>query len=158
MPTPSQAEYLDIGGIPLCVEGAWEWLDLSPLWQGADKRGSDRLVPGAVGVVPYPRRATVSLRAIEGYIHGFRDYNGVPFADVRDGLEANVAFLQENIEETPATPADGTRVATLHLPSGATKTGDVHVLALRLSAFGPSAARAVWELSIPDGSLIYAGS
>lgn len=158
MPTPSQEEYLDIDGVALAIDGAWEWLDLSPLWEGADKRGSDRLVPGATGVVPYPRRATVSRRAINGYIYGFKDYNGVAFSDVRVGLEANIAFLQENIEEPPNPLGDGTRLATLHLPSGATKTGDVHVEKLRIAAFGPAAAKAVLELSIPSGALVYAGS
>lgn len=156
MPTPSQDEYLDIGGIPLAIDGAWEWLDLSPIWQGPDKRGSDRLVPGVAGVVPYRRRPTVSVRELQGYVHGFKDYNGGVFADVRVGLEANVAFLQDNIEADPG--GDGTRVATLHLPSGATKSADVHVLALRLSAFGPTSARAVLVLSIPTGSLAYVGS
>lgn len=154
--TLSLTEYLSIDNIPLAVEGAWEWPDLSPLWEGADKRGRDRLVPGAAGVVPYPRRATVSRRAIEGYIYGFRDLNGVAFADVRVGLEANVSYLQEELEADPGT-ADGTRTAVLHLPSG-TKSGPVHVEKLRLSAFGPTSARAVLELSIPGGALVYAGS
>lgn len=157
MPTPSQVEYLDVDGLPLAIEGAWEWLDLSPLWQGADKRGRDRLVPGAVGVRAYPRRPTVSERTIEGYVYGFRDVNGVAFSDVRVGLEANVTYLQEHIEAAPLT-ADGTRVANLHMPSGAIRTADVHVLALRLGAFGPSAARAALVLSIPVGALDYAGS
>lgn len=158
MTTPSQTEYLAIDGIPACVEGAWEWLDLSPLWQGADKRGSDRLVPGAAGVVAYPRRPTVSVRALEGYIYGFRDVNGTVFTNVRTGLEANVSFLQEEWESDIGVAADGTRTATLHMPSGATRTGAVHVIALRLAAFGPTSARAVLELSIPAGALAYAGS
>lgn len=157
MPTPSQAEYLAIDGIPLAIDGAWEWLDLAPLWEGADKRGGDRLIPGAAGVVSYPRRATVSRRSINGYVYGFKDYNGAAFANVRVGLEANIAFLQEEVEADPGT-ATGTRTATLHLPSGATKTAEVHVEKLRLAPFGPAAARAVLELSIPSGALVYAGS
>lgn len=156
MPTPSQTEYLSIDGIPLAVEGAWEWLDLSPLWQMADRRGRDRVIPGGTNVVAYQRRPTVSERAIEGYIYGFKDVNGNAFADVRVGLEANVSFLQEEIEENPG--GDGTRVASLHMPSGAVRTADIHVVGLRLGAFGPTAARAVWLLSIPTGALVYAGS
>lgn len=159
MPTPSQAEYLAIDGIPLAVDGAWEWLDLSPLWQGAERRGRDRLVPlgtAGSGIVPYQRKPTATERAIEGYIYGFKDVNGGTFANVRTGLESNVAFLQEEIEENPG--GNGTRVASLHMPSGAVRSGDVHVLGLQLGAFGPSAVRAVWLLSIPTGALSYAGS
>lgn len=157
MPTPSQTEYLDIDGIPLAVEGAWEWLDLSPLWQGADKVGDDRRLPRG-RVRSYPRYGSASVRSIEGYIYGFRDVNGNAFANVRTGLEANVSFLQEEIEAQPDPAGDGTRLGTLHMPSGATRSGPVHVIALSLGAFGPSAVRAVWELSIPTGALVYAGS
>lgn len=157
MPTPSQTEYLDIDGIPLAIEGAWEWLDLSPLWQGAEKVGANRRLPRG-RVRSYPRYGSETVRDIEGYIYGFRDVNGVPFSNARVGLEANISFLQEEIEAQPDPIGDGTRPATLHMPSGATRTADVHVIALRLAAFGPSAARAVWELSIPTGALAYDGS
>lgn len=149
--TITAAEYLEIDGVPLFTYG-WETVDLSELWAGGDVRGTDRLIPGAAGVRPYPRRTTVSIRSVPMVVYGHTDADGVPYADVRAGLEANLDFLRANVTD-PTNVGDGTRTATLHLPSGATRTGDVHVVGFSLSPVGPAAVRAVLSLSIPGGVL-----
>lgn len=157
--TITRDEYLEIdanpGGvanmIPLATY-AWEILDLSPLWSSAKKRGSDRLVPGVAGVRSYRRRRTVTVRSLPMIVYGDLDQNGAAYADAREGLETNIAYLEANLVEDPGTTA-GTRNAILHRPLS-TKSGAVHVLGLELAPLGPSSVRAVLELSIPAGKLL----
>ena len=149
--TVTRAEYLEIDGVPLATP-AWEIVDLSPLWQPADVRGSDRLIPGAAGVKPYRRRRTVSKRSLPMIVYGFEDLDGVAYADVREGLETNLDYLRANVVD-PTNVGDGTRTAVLHLPSGSTRTGSVHVEGFELGTAGPTSIRAVLTLSIPEGVL-----
>lgn len=151
MPAPTRAEYLTIDGVPIPCP-AWEAKSLLPLWQGPDVRGSDRRIPGAAGVKPYRRRADVSTRTLELVIYGFEDPDGNPNADVREGLEANVFYFRSTIAD-PTGAGDGTRTAVLHLPSGATKTGPVHVVSFDLGELGPTSVRATLDLSLPEGAL-----
>lgn len=151
MPAPTRVEFLTIDGVPLPCP-AWEVRSLLPLWQGPALRGGDRLLPGVVGVKPYRRRATVTTKTLELTIYGDVDPDGAPNADVRAGLEANVDYLRANVAD-PTNLGDGTRTAVLHLPSGATRTGAVHVLALDLGELGPTSVRATLDLSIPGGVL-----
>lgn len=151
MPSPTRTEYLEIDGVPLPSD-AWDVLSLLPLWHGPQVRGSDRLIPGAAGVKAYRRRATVTVRTLELVIYGHVDEDGNPNVDVRAGLEANVAYLRANVAD-PTNVGDGTRTAVLHLPSGATRTADVHVVGFDLGEFGPTSVRATLDLSIPSGAL-----
>lgn len=149
--TITSDEYLEIDGVPLATF-AWKVVDLSPLWEGPDVRGGDRLIPGAAGVRAYPRRATVSQRSLPMLVFGAVDQDGAPYPDPREGLETNFEYLRTNVAD-PTNLGAGTRVAVLHLPSGATRTADVHVEALRPGPLGPSSMRAVLTLSIPGGVL-----
>lgn len=151
MPAPTRAEFATIGGIPFPCP-AWEVRSLLPLWHSAKQRGDDLLIPGAPGVRAYPRRSTITKRSLELIIYGFFDVDGNVNADVREGLEENVDYLKANVV-APVASATGTRVCVLTLPSGATKTGDVHVEDLDLGEFGPTSVRGTLFLSLPDGEL-----
>lgn len=147
-------EYLEIDGVPLSTP-AWVVTDHAELWGTADVRGDDVLIPGAAGVLPFPRRPTVTQVDLELVVLGHVDWAGVKQWDVRYGLNRNVAHLRTNVASQPAT-ADGTRSATLHLPAGAspaTLTGSVHVLRLRFTGNGPDVAVGQLSLSIPGGML-----
>lgn len=85
-------------------------------------------------------------------IYGARDQNGVAYAVSREGLRANVDYLEANVV-APTNVGDGSRIAILH-QANVTKTGPVHVLGLELGTMGPSGLRAVLELSIPGGKLL----
>lgn len=149
--TVTSDEYLEIDGVPLHTH-AWRIVDLAPLQQGAARRGADRKVPGAPGVRAYPRRANVTVHALEMFVFGHLDEDGAPHADPREGLEENVAYLRANVTD-PTNVGDGTRTAVLHLPSGATRQAPVHVEGFELAALGPVAFAAVLTLSIPEGAL-----
>lgn len=149
---PLGVEYLDIDGVSL-HRAAWWITDLAPLWGSPNIRGADRVIPGAAGVRAKRRRATVTAVVLELVVVGeFDDLDAPTAIDPVDQLEANVNYLRANVMD-PTNLGDGTRLATHHLPSGATRAGPVHVV-----DFEP-ASRALTEmtfalgLSIPGGAL-----
>lgn len=149
MPTVTRSPYVDIDGVPLATP-AWEVLDLAPLLAGPDQRGSDVLIPGAAGVLPQPRRATVSKRSLPMVVYGDYDQDGAAVADGAAGLIANLDHLRANVTD-PTGVGDGTRTLTLHLTGGATRTCPVHVEGMDLGDEGVPAVRAVLRLSFPSG-------
>jgi hypothetical protein len=143
-------EYLEISSVPFATP-AWRITDLTSLFDGPDVKGGDRDLPHGVAVA-YPRRATITVVDLPLVVFGASDQDGVAYADAREGLEANIAYLRANVVD-PLTTGDGTRPAVLHQFSGATLSADVTVISpLRLSRFTPVAARGVLRLSIPTGA------
>lgn len=145
---------LTIDGVLLNTP-AWDLTDLTPLWVEATVRGGDRLLPGVAGVIPYRRRLDVTEHALPMLISGDVDEAGADQANAWIGLEANIETLRSTVIE-PTNVGDGTRPATLTLPSGLTRTADVHVLGLRVSgAVGAGSShalvRAVLQISVPAG-------
>jgi len=145
---------LTIGGIAMNCS-AWTVLNLYELWQPANVRGSDRLIPGSAGVVAYQRRATVTTRSLQMLISGTHDRTGASVADRFEGLQANDAYLSANVV-VPTGASDGTRSAVLTMPDSTIRTEPVHVLGLELGdlSLDGSWAKAVLELSIPTGRIV----
>lgn len=161
MITPSSSEWLEILGetdlvnpVPLHTD-AWLIEDLSPLWQGADKRGGAGIViPGANGRRAVPAWEDETDFVLPFTILSSHDADGDPrVLSARETLEANVAYLQAELEVPPDT-VDGTRAATLHLPSGATRSGPVIVKKIAFAGLGPSAVRGSITITIPAGKLV----
>lgn len=146
---------LQIGTVVLSCP-AWDITDLTPLWVETTVRGGDRLIPGAAGVRPFRRRVTVTTHALPMLISGDVDPLGVVNTDAWVGLEENLADLWTNVV-APTNTGDGTRAAILTMPSGATRTANVHVLGLRVgSTRGEphrhhAVVRASLQISIPAG-------
>ena len=152
MPVITETEYLEIGGVPLATP-AWVIVDLTPMWEGSEVRGRDRLLPGVAGVKARKRRATVTPKSLHMLIFGERDQDNGVYADPRAGLWTNIAYLRTNVVD-PYSTGNGTRTAILHAPGAVTRTGAVHVISpLRLTKLGTITARAVLQLSIPGGAL-----
>jgi hypothetical protein len=139
----------------------WTILDLTPLWVQADVRGDDRLLPGVTGVIPYRRRTTVTRHSLPMWVIGEVSWTDAAYADPWVGLETNLNYLYTNVV-APTGAGDGTRPGSLAMPSGATRTADVHILSLELGGTAAGTAshaggaagagvRATLELSIPDG-------
>lgn len=137
---------------------AWDIPDLSPLWISGEIRGSDRTIPGAAGVLAYPRRRTVTEVDLDMLITGDVSAVGVAYADAVAGLAANLEVLRTLVVE-PVTTGDGTRSASLTVPGETfARTGDVHVFGLDLGpviarAHERAMVRATLTLSIPAGRL-----
>lgn len=151
-PVITRSEWLDIDGVPLATP-AWEVAagGLLPLLQGPDVRGGDRIIPGG-DAIPYLRRSTITKRSVPMVIFGAYDHEGTVHADHAVGLVANITYLRANVSD-PTGVGDGTRTATLHLKSGATRTGPVHVESLELGGDDENAVLAILTLSLPNGAL-----
>lgn len=152
---------LTIDGVLLNTP-AWDATDLTTLWVEASVRGGDRLLPGVAGVIPYRRRLDVTEYALPMLVSGDVDENGDDYADAWVGLETNLQWLWSNVVE-PTNTGDGTRPATLTMPSGLERVADVHVLGLRVSSAVGAATRnalvrAVLQISVPAGRFEFAGS
>lgn len=144
-------EQIDLDGVTLPLDGFCDITNLWVLWQGPDVRGSDRPIPKGT-TRPYLRRPTDSKRTLECFIYGEKDETGAPHADARAGLEHNWYFLRANAFD-PTNVGDGTRTLTLYLPSGATKSGLVHVESSEPVGAGPNAIAATVDVTILGGVL-----
>lgn len=144
---------LTIGGVAMMCP-AWKVLNLLELWQPADQRGNDRLIPGTAGVLAQQRRDTVTRRSLQMLIVGDVDRTGTPVADRFEGLQANVDYLRANVA-APTGTTDGTRSAVLTMPDGTTRTEPVHVVGFDFGNFREDGGwvRAVLQLSIPSGRI-----
>lgn len=108
---------------------------LVQLWTDYDVRGDDRLLPGANGVIAYQRRLTVTKHDLRIIVAGdVIGSTGLPASDDREGLAANLAYLNTNVV-APVASATGTRAATLTVPGQATRAADIHVLSLKTQSY-----------------------
>lgn len=148
-------DYLELVGntaasVPLCTP-AYVLTDISPLLGSGDVRGSDRILPGVPGVKPYPRRRTVTEYSLDLFVDGSFDDDGSHNADPRTAVYDHLEYLIGELVDPPAG-ADGTRAGTLHLPDGSTRTADVTVVGIDVTAtVGPASLRCVLVLSLSDG-------
>lgn len=145
------AEYLVIDGLPLSTP-AWTTTEMSDLIGSPEVRGDDLLVPYGDGMRAYPRRPTVTKATVSIDVVGDTKPDGTAHTSVRAGLRLNVEALMW-LTSSAGVDVHGTRLAELHL-DGATRTGRVHVLRLRVARNGPNYAVCQLELSIPAGALM----
>lgn len=148
---------LTLNGVPMKTR-AWTCPDLTPLWMPTAIRGSDRLIPGAAGVIPFRRRTTVTQYALDFRIAGISTADG----EIVDGsgngpeefemLELNLNYLRQNVIDPRISPnADGTVPGVLTMPSGDVRTANVHVLGFTVNARVAHVLQGVLDLSIPAG-------
>jgi hypothetical protein len=149
----SAAGDLTIGGVAMNGP-AWKVLNLHELWQPADQRGTDRIIPGADGAIALRRRNTATVRSLQMLISGTHLQNGTEASTPLIGLQVNVEYLRDNVV-APTGTGDGTRSAVLTMPSTATRTENVHVTGFEFGEVRPDGhwLRAVLTLSIPSGRI-----
>jgi hypothetical protein len=133
-----------------------------PLWAGFDVRGDDRVLPSVTGVIAYQRRRTVTRHDLRLIVVG--DIIGQTSAletDSRVGLEENMEYLRENVIE-PVDTSTGTRSASLTMPSGNTRTAEIHVLSVTTQTYLLRECGSIWiatlHISIPSGRFAYSSS
>lgn len=143
----TRSTYLEIASTPLATP-AWRILDLSKLY-GIQKRGSDRILPGAAGARPFERKITVRSFALPLLVMGRQQRDGTVNSNIYEGLDDNVDALITAIVLPPGTTA-GTRAAVWHRATG-NLSADVHVEGLEPEAWGAAWIRFSLELSIPAG-------
>lgn len=104
--------------------------DLSSLFNGTERRGSNRIRPGYAGAKAYRRRRDATQHSLPIHVSGAYDVNNAVAAVSFDRtLEENLTWLQANLVEDPG--GNGTRTLVWTLPSGRTITAAVQVLRLR---------------------------
>ncbi len=146
---------LTIDSMDLCTP-AYLFPDLRQLWMPATVRGQDRIIPGAIGVLPKRRRATVTTYDLTFLISGEVDASGTPASPgdstgIHAQLEANIDALRSGVLD-PTNVGDGTRAATLTMPSGDTRSADIHVLGLTIVNNWPTGISTLFHISIPSGA------
>lgn len=138
-------EWLDLEGFHLATH-AWWVESLAPLFN-IQKRGQDRVIPGAAGMRAHTRRTTRLSVTLVLRVFGQTDEDGVANADSRVGLYENLRAIEDAI----LTDVAGTRTATWHLPDGTTRTAECHVEGFTVNEGAPTEARCALELSFPAG-------
>lgn len=148
---------LTLNGIAMKTP-AWTCPDLTPLWLPPTVRGQDRLLPGSAGVIPYPRRRTVTEYALDFRVSGMADMNGIPATGSGNGpaefqqLESNLHYLRQNVFDPEASPnADGTVPGVLTMPSGVTRTANLHVIGFTVNVRVAHILQGTLDISIPSG-------
>lgn len=101
---------LTIGDVDLHNGFAWQVTNTADLWLQA-VRGSNLLVPGMAGVLPGPKRPTVTEMVFPLIMVGAFDEAGVENADAELGLIINRDELRSRLQLPPPLPAI-TRTAT----------------------------------------------
>lgn len=143
----NRTTYLEIASTPLATP-AWRILDLSKLY-GIEKRGADRILPGAAGGRAFERKITMRSVALPLLVEGRQNREGTPYGNAYEGLDDNLDALYTAIILPPGTAA-GTRAAVWHRATG-NLSADVHIEGLEPEAWGSAWIRFSLELSIPSG-------
>lgn len=125
------------------------------LWDKFDIRGQDRILPTATGVIPYPRRMTVTRCDLRLIVIGDIDgVTGTPNADPVAGLAINTEYIRAGIL-APVVSSSGLRSAVLTVPGMANRTAFIHVLGTVTQSyqfgFCGSIAVKTLQISIPEG-------
>lgn len=124
------------------------------LWADFDVRGEDRILPSATGVIAYQRRMTVTRVDFRLLVVGDVDEAGAPVADSVVGLQDNIEYIRSNVI-APVATSTGTRAAVLTMPSGATRSANIHVLGVVTQTYGIAECGSIWiatlQISIPGG-------
>lgn len=146
------AEHLLIDGVPTCTP-AWDSVDLSELWAGADQKGQDRELAGAA-VILNPRSDAPSRRQVPMQFRGIWDPWGELYDDRRAGAWRNYRLFRD-LCVGPGSGEAGTRTLVLITPDGSELVGVGHVL----KPFTPRHAsndilRATLVIDLPYGELV----
>lgn len=146
---------LVISGVTMHTYG-WNVLDVRSLWVSVAVRGQDRLVPGVSGLRPKRRRITATTHSLPMIVSGLHTPVGTEITDPVARLaqfQDNLDYLMTNVVAEVPTVA-GTRPATLTMPSGGTRTADIHVLSITPGTMTPAVMRCTLDISIPAGRFV----
>lgn len=151
---------LTISGVSLNGP-AWMAMNLERLWWQAAVRGEDRLMPGVPGMLPYRRRITETQHDLEFFVCGDCNQSATTFGDGLIGVQTNLDFLWANVF-SPINSNPGTRVATLLMPNGASRSANVHVRfaegvvrvmsGINCGQTRPAGMTGILSLTLPDGN------
>lgn len=143
---------LTLGGFSM-NRPAWALLGLSRLLVEVDKRGANRVLPGAAGVVTLPLRNTETRHNFTLVVTGDTTVAGAPLAcsaDCRDQLILNLDAIYDTVVNVTGVQAGSWTVF-----GQAARTADVQVLGMREQRIKLRPHFAGWigtfEINVPGG-------
>lgn len=135
---------------------AW-YLGQTQLLRGSGAvRGTDRLLPGAPGIRPYPRRRTVTQYTLPLTLRGEYNQDGVPQADPCEAVINHLEYLIAQLVTTGGNLVAPVRACTLHHPTtGADRVGSIRVLEIspKETTLGLAVWRCDFVCELPFGRL-----
>jgi hypothetical protein len=143
-------QHLVINNVPMSTP-AWEHLNLYALYSGANVRGQNRVMPGAVGVMPLRRRPTETNRTLQLAVYGNQSWDGTPYSDPIAGLATNIGHLLDNVVNTLLTPLS---VVTAQIVgNGPTQVAAIQVLGFEVDdeMLSPAAVYASMDITLIEG-------
>lgn len=147
-------EYVEINGVPLDTTG-WRTNNLAPLWDAAQQRGDDRLVPYLDGLTPERRRVDVMRVPIPVTVFGDYNWNNTAYSNKRIGLQTNMDHLRANLLLPSTSDDDPTLDLILHMPDGSTRGGGCFVLpSVNPQSLGPGVLQITLDVLLPSGNLM----
>ena len=148
MPT---VETLTINSISFPLAGAWEILDLTPLLQEGEPRGTNVTIPGVSGDEFRPKVLDTLVVLVPFLLYGDVNNLSSPHPDVRTGLKENTLYLNANLLEQNV----GSVTATVTYPNASTLSGTVAVQRINVQNLNRVARvlRGVMRIELLDGKL-----
>lgn len=126
---------------------------LLPLYYRFDKRGDNRIIPGGVGVIAYPKRVTETVVGLRLAVTGDVNSSGVVNADARAGLATNLKYIADNVVNHTASVV----TASLALTGMTTISGDVQVIDMIEDRYNHYGDQSIWtgmlRINVVDGRL-----
>jgi hypothetical protein len=136
---------------------AWDVSNVMMLWIASKRRGSNIIIPGASGRRRTPRRKDESTVNLKMVIGGVFDVDGIHwrangYSSVWEGLEHNVEYLALNVW-TPPSPPSTSITASLIMPSGANRTGNVSLDGIETGDNSGPIMKVVMAVTVAAGAL-----
>ena len=130
---------------------AWDLVDLTDLWMGADLRGDDVVIPHKDdGVQARRRRITATQYSLPGVMDGSVTTTGVENSDPWEGLQAHIDQWRSTIIDPPGI-GDGTLIGVLTMPNGQSRYADVHVMRFTKGQVLQGRLLFTLDISLPGG-------
>lgn len=162
---PAEITSTEYGNFP-ALEGFLEIPLETPAWEvdqdgylshfdGAPLVGENRVIPGRPGRWPVRSEIDENTFGLRMVFYGTHDYEGNAYADDDidpiDGIRLNLRVFRANLLLPTAAAA---RPYEFHERTGDVWTGNVQVKPpLMLGRLGPTGARGVLTIKVPDGYL-----
>ena len=140
---------LTLGGVSMNNK-AWASLNNFVLWNSANRRGSNTVIPEVPGVYAHPRRKTETSRTLECLVIGDCNTAGAPHANRSAGLATNWLTLKNGLLSWTGS----TVTASLLLPNGSTISGPVQIVDSELgSTDAEGALTFTLDINLVNGEL-----
>lgn len=133
------------------IEGAWKHnRSLRRLRSTIRTRGESRIIEGVEGRTPYVVLKDEIVVDLELMVYGVNDGTGTPHSDVLEGLDENLAYLEDFVYDHTDQSA-ATWTAVLETVSGRTFEAQAQILNWQIAQENVTQVVVGYDLRIPAG-------